>query len=129
MNPMDKVSQVRFGSPLLIGLLYAFIFMGIATVAVSLFVMLADQSEDALPGYAYGIHAAAVLVGSFAAGKRAGHKGWYYGGLIGLFYSLIVWTVGFLSMNRGIDLRTAVFVGLGFTVGAIGGIVGVNAKK
>lgn len=129
MNPMNKVSQVRIGSPLLSGLLYAFVFMGIATVVVSLLVMLADQDESALTGYAYGIHAAAILVGSFMSGKRAGFKGWYYGGILGFLYALIVWVVGFLSLDRGIDIRTLLFVAASFLAGAIGGIVGVNARK
>lgn len=129
MNPMNKASQVRLGSPLLFGLLYAFIFMGIATVAVSLFVMLADQNEDALPAYAYGIHVASILAGSFTAGKRAGNKGWYYGGILGLAYAVVVWMVGFLSLDRSFDLRAAMFAAASFLTGAIGGIAGVNARK
>ena len=69
----------------------------------------------------------AILWGSSYAGKRIGHQGWLYGGLVGLFYVLLMLIVGLLLLNDfnlGFNIFTKLF--LGFAFGAVGGIWGVN---
>jgi len=129
MNPMKHVSPARIASPLLAGLIYAFILMAAATVLISLLLLSGDGGEESLPTYAYGIHALALLSGSFVSGKRAGRKGWYFGGILGLLYGIIVLAIGFLSFDRGLDLQTLAFIAAAFLIGAVGGIMGVNTRK
>lgn len=129
MNYENKTAGIRLGSPLLSGLVYAFIVMGIATIAASLVLILTDQDENRLPVYAYAIHGLSILAGSFVSGKRAGFKGWYYGAVLGLLYGIVVLIIGFLSFDRGLDLRTVLFAAGAVITGIIGGILGVNTRK
>lgn len=129
MNAMNKVSQVRIGSPLIRGLVYAFIAMGLATLVTSFILMLTDQKEESLPSFAYIIHAGSLLIGGFVSGKRAKSKGWYHGGLLGVLYAVIIFIIAFLSFDQGIDLQSVKFLGTAFGSGVIGGILGVNASK
>jgi putative membrane protein (TIGR04086 family) len=129
MNLMKPVGEVKLGSPMLSGLLYAFITMGLAALAASVILIMGDQGEEVLPVYAYVIHGVSALFGSFVAGRRSGHKGWYFGGLLGVIYSVIVLLVGFLSFDRGVDMSTLYFAAGAFVVGAIGGIMGVNTRR
>jgi putative membrane protein (TIGR04086 family) len=129
MNSINKVSNVRLTSPLLSGLLYAFTVMGGAALLVSFILMLTSQKEDALPTYAYLIHALAVLVGGIVSGKRSSSKGWYSGGMLGIMYTLIVFIVSFLGFDQGIHIQSLVLAVTAFIIGALGGIYGVNSAK
>lgn len=128
-NPMKQAGQVRMGSPMLSGLVYAFTAMAVAALLSSVLIMAGDKGEEVLPAYAYVIHGLSVLSGSFVSGRKAGRKGWYYGGLLGFLYSMIVLIVGFLSFDRGFDWNTLLFVAGAFLAGALGGIMGVNTRR
>ena len=129
METKNDTSRVRIQSPILSGLLYAFIIMSIAAVITSLILMLTDQKEDALPAYAYIIHTISLCLGGWVAGRKAEMKGWYYGGILGLVYSVIIIMIGFLGFEKGYDLNTILFSAASFFIGALGGIIGVNTHK
>ncbi|PZE19451.1 TIGR04086 family membrane protein [Paenibacillus xerothermodurans] len=116
-------------SPLFSGLLYAVIFMLLGTVMTSMLMMATNLEENALHSYTLSVHGVAMFVGGMISGKRAGSKGWYHGGLLGVVYSMIVWMVGFLSYDTGFSSDTVFLVGLSFVAGALGGMIGVNLKK
>lgn len=129
MEIKNKVANVRIQSPILAGLFYAFLVMSIAAVITSLILLLTNQKEDALPAYAYIIHSLSLVLGGWIAGKKSEWKGWYFGGLFGLIYSIIVMLIGFLGFDKGFDLNTLGFAVASFFIGALGGVIGVNMKK
>lgn len=129
MEFKNKVRSVSIQSPILAGLFYAFLVMSIAAVITSLILLLTSQNEDALSTYAYIIHSLSLLLGGWIAGKKAEEKGWYYGGLFGLIYSVIVFVIGFLGFDKGLDWSMLAFLLAAFFLGALGGVVGVNMKK
>lgn len=129
MNPMNKVSQVRISSPILTGLVYAVICMAVGALTLSLILTMTSMEEKNLPAYVNLVHGLSVLIGGYAGGKKTGQKGWYAGGLLGILYCVIIYIVGFLGLDASLSLQTLfVFIGA-FLVGALGGILGVNAKK
>ncbi|MCY9592712.1 TIGR04086 family membrane protein [Paenibacillus chitinolyticus] len=129
MIPINKVSQVRLSSPFLSGLLYAFIMLIAGTIVTSLILLLSRTQESSLSTLAYITHGLSVFVGGWVAGKRAGRKGWYYGGMLGIFYALIVWIIGFLAVDTAFDLKTLTLAGFAFAAGALGGMIGVNSSS
>lgn len=129
MEFKNKVKNVSIQSPVLAGLFYAFLVMSMAAVITSLILLLTSQNEDALSTYAYLIHSLALLLGGWIAGKKAEERGWYYGGIFGLIYSVIVFLIGFLGFDKGLDWNILVFLLAAFFLGALGGVVGVNMKK
>jgi len=129
MNPIRNVSSgVKRGSPVLTGLIYSLVCMALATVAASLIYKFSGLKENTMETSVYIIHSAALFIGGLAAGKRSGRRGWYYGGLMGILYSVIIVLIGFLSYDAALTVYTLILFGLSFVSGAIGGMIGVNMK-
>lgn len=126
MGPLSRVAKIRVSSPLLSGLIWSCIWLGIGALALSL--MLAGNSlrEDELLPWVFGVHGAASLAGGFAAARRSGKKGWYYGALNGATYTLAVVITSFLAADTEWSLRIAAMLGLTVVTGALGGMLGVN---
>ncbi len=126
---MNKTRQVRISSPLFSGLLYSLVFMAIGTLIVSLIMLLTGTQESILPTLSFIIHGISLFIGGWVAGKRAGSRGWHYGGLLGILYCLIIYLVGFLAYDTSLNMDTLKLLGISFASGAIGGILGVNTGK
>jgi putative membrane protein (TIGR04086 family) len=126
---MAKLPRIRITSPILSGIVNAFIVLCVGAVLVSLIVSATSVSEQLLTSATYLIHAVAALCGGFSGGKRASSKGWYYGALLGALYSVLVALIGFLGFDAGIGKDTAILLASAIPAGALGGMFGVNAKK
>ncbi len=130
MSAMEKVRQVRMGSPIWSGLIYAFGSLLIFTLITSLILLFTSASEASLTFYVYIIHGLALVVGGFIGGKRAGMKGWYYGGLVGVIYNIVILLIGFLAFDAPmLTLHSLMILTGSFVSASIGGILGVNANK
>ncbi|MFC5447225.1 TIGR04086 family membrane protein [Paenibacillus aestuarii] len=129
MNPIKTVSQVRVTSPLMSGLVYAFIMTTIGTLVTSLFLLLSNAQESSLHTLTTIIHAVSLFIGGWVSGKRAGNRGWYYGGMVGLVYFILIFLVGFLAFDAGFNLQSLQLLGILFAAGALGGMLGVNTRK
>ncbi|GAX91466.1 TIGR04086 family membrane protein [Effusibacillus lacus] len=117
------------GTPVLYGLIYAFAVAFSALLLVSIVLTWTSIPETKLPVMTYVINLAAVLTGSFAAARRTGEKGWYYGGLTGLFYSVAITILGLLIVSASFTLHNLVQITLLSAIGALGGVVGVNIRR
>jgi putative membrane protein (TIGR04086 family) len=129
MEPVKKTVDVRFTSPLFSGLVYAFIIMAAASLIFSFVLAFTSQSEASFSFYVYLIHLLSIFIGAYVCGKRTDTRGWYYGGILGLLYSLIIVVVGFLAFDHGLTLQTLFALVAAFFIGAFGGIIGVNHSK
>ncbi|WP_442603508.1 TIGR04086 family membrane protein [Paenibacillus sp. KN14-4R] len=129
MNPINKVSQARVMSPILSGLIYAFVIMFAGTLFTSLILLLTSANESNLPAFSYINHIISLLVGGWVAGKKSGTKGWYYGGMLGCIYTLIIFMIAFLSFDAGLNGRSFLLLCVSLLSAGIGGIFGVNSRK
>ncbi|MNI44755.1 hypothetical protein D3C73_991480 [compost metagenome] len=129
MNAMNRVGQVRITSPILSGLVYALVMLTIGTIVTSLILLLTSTQESSLPTLTRILHGVSLFVGGWVAGKRAEHRGWYYGGMLGIVYSVLIFIVGFLAFDAGLNLQSLQLVSIAFAAGALGGILGVNSRK
>jgi len=129
MSTSGNMSQVKVKPPILTGLVYAFIFMAICTIVLSLMLWLSDFGEQSLGTAAYLIHGASVLTGGVAAGRHSLRKGWMNGGLVGILYALIIFLVGFLGFDADASLQTLILFALCAVASAVGGIFGVNTRR
>ncbi len=130
---MNSVKQAAkppiISSPLLAGVLFALIWLGVGALLLSLFLHFSSMKENSLPTYAYMVHAAAALAGGFTAGKRSESKGWYNGTLLGFIYGAIIIIVSFLASNAPLSWHSLLVLGASLLAGAFGGMIGVNVKK
>jgi putative membrane protein (TIGR04086 family) len=129
MVPIVKSEGNNILSPLFAGLVYAMVVAITATIFISLLLALTGLREQSLHLYVYMIHGIAVFTGGFICAMRAGIKGWYRGGLLGILYSLLVTLIAFLGFSAQVDLDTLVFLVISAVIGAFGGILGINAKR
>lgn len=129
MNPIRSVpSGVKRGSPILTGLAYSLVIMAAATVVTSLLYKFTGLKESTMGTSVYIIHSLSLFIGGLAAGRKAEKKGWYYGGLMGIVYSILITLIGFLSYDAAFTAYTSILFGLSFVAGAFGGMIGVNLR-
>jgi putative membrane protein (TIGR04086 family) len=124
-----KTTGIRGAVPFLSGLLWAGIWLGAGTLLLSLLLASTALQETQLTPWVYGIHAFAAFCGGFVAAKRTGRKGWYYGAVTGVLYTLAVLVASFLAVDTAWSLRVAAMAGLTGAAGAVGGMLGVNIGK
>jgi putative membrane protein (TIGR04086 family) len=129
VNPVHRVNQNRITSPLFSGLVYALSMMAIGTIVISLILYFTSTQENSLTSLTAILHASSLFVGGWVSGKRAQSRGWYHGGLLSLFYSAILFIIGFLAYDAGLDLHSLKLLALFLGSGAIGGVLGVNSRK
>jgi len=115
--------------PLLAGLAWSFAVLATATLIVSLLLSVTGLKEEALPVYVHFIHGVSVFVGGFAAARRSANKGWYRGGMLGLCYGLAVSLTAWLGFDAVWSLETLAFLVICFAAGALGGMLGINARR
>lgn len=120
---------MQAGKVLLNGLVYAFATLLILILILSFLLWQTGMDESGLSFWIYMLHGGAVLVGGFVAGRRSGRQGWYYGGLLGLSYCLILLLVGFLGFDQSISLSWLTLLGVALGGGGLGGIFGVNTSQ
>lgn len=111
------------------GLFISFISLGLLTFFVSLLLLLTSMQENSLSVLIYFIHGIALLIGGFTTGRRIEEKGWYYGGLLGLVYCIIIVLIGLLGFQSSLNLTTILMFILTFSAGALGGMIGVNTRQ
>lgn len=130
MNPMKNVSTgVKAGSPVWRGLLVSLICMAAATMIASAIFKFTGVKESAMTTAVYIIHSVSLFIGGIAAGLRANRRGWYYGGMMGIMYSVIIILIGFLSYDAALTTYTLILFLLSFAAGALGGMIGVNLHR
>ncbi|MDB5053427.1 MAG: hypothetical protein JWM44_1477 [Bacilli bacterium] len=129
MEPMNKSAAFRIESPIFAGMVYSFVIMGIGALIISFILAFTNQKENSLAFYAYIVHAISILIGGYVCGKRTNRKGWYHGGLLGILYAVIIWSVGFLGYDQAITIHIFFSLIAAYLVGAFGGILGVNNAK
>lgn len=129
MIPVAKNGGGHWLSPLFAGLVYAALVAFTATIIISMLLALTGLKEQSLPLYVYMIHGIALFTGGFISAKRAGVKGWYRGGILGIFYGLLVNLISFLGFGEKLSMNTLVFFIFCFVIGAFGGMLGINARR
>lgn len=124
-----KTNGTKNSHPILAGLIYTYTIAIIGALIFTLLLFWTSISDSKLPLISYIITAVSLLAGGYISGKRAGVKGWYYGGMTGIIYGIILVIIVFLAFDTELNLRSLVLIVLTFLFGALGGIVGVNRNK
>lgn len=116
------------GRPVLQGLVYAFAVAIAAIILAAMLITWTSIPEAKLPVITYIINLVSVLTGSFVAARRAGEKGWYYGGITGLFYTVFITILGLLLVSASFTLHNLLQIVLLSAIGSLGGMIGVNVR-
>lgn len=118
------------GSPLVLGVVVSFLTSLGCTLVMAGVYTWTDVPDSSLPYVAYTINAVSVLVGAILAARRAGMRGWYYGGMSALLFSAALAIVGSLvDMSAAFQGETVLRIALLGLIGAFGGMIGVNLQR
>ncbi|WP_028775579.1 TIGR04086 family membrane protein [Shimazuella kribbensis] len=126
---LKETLRTGWHSPMVAGqmILWAFIF--VLSLITALFLRFSSLETSSLPTITFCINAVSLLSAGFISGKRSGKKGWYYGGLQGIIYTLLIWLVAFLAFDTSMRVDPLIFGIFAFGIGALGGIFGVNTAR
>jgi putative membrane protein (TIGR04086 family) len=111
------------------GLLFTFGLVLIGSLLTAMLLSFTEMRESSLPYFTYAINIIALLFGGFVTGRRCGGKGWYYGGLTGIAYFLLVLLIGFLGFDMPMKWITLLYLIAAFLIAAVGGVFGVNSSS
>ncbi|RNB84361.1 TIGR04086 family membrane protein [Brevibacillus nitrificans] len=111
----------------LTGLLYTLGLVLIGALLATFLLSFTNLRESSLPYFTYFINAIGLLIGGYVTGRRCGGKGWYYGGLTGLTYFIVVLLIGFLGFDAPMQWGTILYLAAAFVLAGLGGILGVNS--
>lgn len=116
-----KIIFKGVGISFLITMIFLLFFSGILAYT--------DISENTIAPVIIIITVISILFGSLISTIKIKKDGMLNGGLIGMIYLLILYTISsVLNWNFGLDLKSVVMIFSGILFGVIGGIIGVNRK-
>ncbi len=123
---LKSATEGRFRSPLIVGLVVVWGLILAGSFLTALLLRFTPLGEHNLPLITYLVNGIALLLGGWFSGRMAGNRGWMYGALTGLCYTLLVFLIGFLAFDAQMRIEPLLFAGGASGIGAIGGILGVN---
>jgi len=109
------------------GILNAYLLTLVLFLMLGGILYFTKMSEDIIPTAVVVLSALSIIISGINATRDIDHLGWLHGGLIGFLYVAVLLIVGFFimpSMSYGVS--TVVDFVLGFAVGALAGVLGVN---
>jgi putative membrane protein (TIGR04086 family) len=112
--------------PILSGLLTVIVILLSASIFLSLVAHLSSVKESTLQSITVPITLITLFIGGFIAGRRSGAKGWYYGGLTGLSFLILIWLVSFLGFDASFSLKNVLTYASYLVLAICGGVIGVN---
>ncbi|MBA9088269.1 putative membrane protein (TIGR04086 family) [Fontibacillus solani] len=129
MHYIRLIFSFRLSHPTLSGLWYAFLWMMIGALGLSLLLQSEIIEETDLTLYIYIVHSLSALFGGLVSGKRAGRKGLYQGAVTGLFYGVLLFIISFLALDSSLTFSDLSLLIPALLIGAAGGVLGVNLHK
>lgn len=101
----------------------------LGSLIVSFIFQFTSVSESKMPIFTYVVNALSLLTGGFVAGFKAKERGWFFGGMTGILYTIILILIAFLAFDVALTIKTLVSMISSFAIAAIGGIFGVNFSR
>ncbi|GMA51938.1 hypothetical protein GCM10025857_32950 [Alicyclobacillus contaminans] len=116
--------------PVLYGLAFSLWWALVGIVCVAGWAHLGLPSDGQLLAAAYTTHCAAILLGAIAGSRAAAERGWFYGGMVGLVYALVMVAIGLVVFTTfTLDARGLFRLLVMCLIGCFGGIIGVNTVR
>lgn len=126
----SSVSMDSQGSPLVLGVITAFLLSLLFTLFMSALYTWTNIPESTLPYSAYTINVSATFFGALYAARKAGKKGWLYGGGAALTFSLLLAIIGSLvDLSAAFQAQTIARILILILIGVFGGVIGVQFRR
>ena len=131
---MEKTSSLTPKSTVILQLTKAsFWALSFALICILLFAFIIKYtsiSSDAIMPINQVIKGLSILIGCFVFGKKIKTKGWLWGGIIGILFTILAFIVFSIldgSFNFNLTLLNDIIFGC--LMGVIAGIIGISLRK
>ncbi len=111
---------------LLYGWIFVLAFILITSFILALILQFTDISQWMLSWIAFGVGLVALFIGGLITGVKGKAKGWIYGGITGIGFTLFVFLVQYLGYQNGFSLEQLLHHSGYITAAVFGGMIGVN---
>ncbi|HHW03453.1 MAG TPA: TIGR04086 family membrane protein [Thermoanaerobacterales bacterium] len=117
---LDYIKIVR-------GVLSAYLLTMVLFLILGGILYFTKMSENIIPSAVIVLSAASIIISGINSTRDIDQLGWLHGGLIGFLYVAILLILGFFVMpSMSYRLSTVIDLILGFAIGVLAGILGVN---
>lgn len=111
------------------GILLAYVISIICLVIYGLLLNFTKMSENSMPTVIMVITVISIAVAGVHAAVNAESKGWLNGAGVGLVYMVILFLLSLLLDKGAVFDRLVLFrIFMGFIIGTLAGIIGINLK-
>jgi putative membrane protein (TIGR04086 family) len=121
-----KIETKSFGTAVLYGIIFIFLFAAISSLIISLILRFTTVREGSLQYLTTALSFIGLFGGGFLSGGKRKQKGWLIGGLTGLVYSLVIFLFQYLGYDRIFNLEQLIYYICYTLISMMGGILGVN---
>ncbi|HHY14213.1 MAG TPA: TIGR04086 family membrane protein [Thermoanaerobacterales bacterium] len=127
INTHNKKDSLESFLYILKGVLLSYILTLICFLIFAGIINLTSISYNIIPISTIVISAICIIISAFYISKATTNRGWLRGGSVGLLYVLILLVAGiFLVPDFNLTYFTLIKILIGFIIGSVGGILGVN---
>lgn len=113
-------------TPILSGLIAVISILLVSSIFLTLLLHFTSIHESSIHWFIVPITLLTLFIGGLIAGYKAGSKGWYFGGIIGLGFILLSWLASFLGFDATLSAKQFTLYGAYLLLAMMGGIIGVN---
>lgn len=75
------------------------------------------------------IIAISMLIGGIYIGSKASKKGWLEGVKVGIEVIVLLFIIGYLAFDKGLNIKTLVYYFILLVSSVLGSMIGINKKK
>jgi len=112
------------------GVALAFVISVVLLLICAVIMTYSPIPDGAIRGVTIAVSGISILFASIVVAKKSKRQGWLSGASCGLLYAVLLYIFGSLIMlDFSITLSTVMVFVLGFVLGALGGIIGINTRK
>lgn len=130
-NKIDYSKDTGSNSLLIItkGVLIALIISAVLIILYGLLLSFTSLSESSMPTVISIISTVCIAISSIYVAMKVESRGWLNGALTGLIYMIVLFLVSLLFKTGAAFDKFVLFrMFMGFVIGALAGIIGINLK-
>jgi putative membrane protein (TIGR04086 family) len=123
------IESKSFGTSILYGLIFIFLFAGVCSLIFAFILRFTSARETSVQYIITAVSFIALFGGGFLSGGKRKEKGWLIGGVTGLIYTLIIFLFQYLGYDRLFSAHQLIYHTCYTLIAMMGGILGVNVSS
>ena len=111
------------------GVALAFVISIILLLICAVIMTYSPIPDGAIGAVTTTVSGISILIAGIVTARKSRKQGWLSGATCGLLYAALLYIFGSLIMlDFSVTISTVIVIALGFLIGALGGIIGINTR-